>query len=408
MSTETPPAEALRPPPPRLPPPRLPPIAILIVIAGLGPTSLNIFLPSMPGLMRVYDTSYATAQLTLTLYLVGLAVAQLAYGPLSDRFGRRPALLAGLFLYVMGSVACVAAPTIETLIAGRVLQAVGGCSGIVISRAIIRDVFERGRAASVLAYVTMAMVVAPLMAPTIGGFLDDWFGWRAGFVFMVVVGVLTLAACLLLLNETHTPQKETASRRDIWDGVTALLRRRRFHGYAFQVAFNSGVFYSFIAGAPYVVIELLQRSAGEYGLWFAVASAVYMCGNFIAARVSERVGSDRMIAIGTTISLIGVLTLGVFYLNDLVFPATLFGGMSIVAFGNGMSIPNGISGAVSVDPTRAGTASGIAGFSQMAVGAGMSFTVGLLLVDTAAPLVAVMIVSSIAARLFFEWGVRRG
>jgi len=246
------------------------------------------------------------------------------------------------------------------------------------------------------------------MAPTIGGFLDDWFGWRAGFVFMVVVGVLTLAACFLLLNETRTPQKEIASRRDIWDGVAALLRRRRFHGYAFQVAFNSGVFYSFIAGAPYVMIELLQRSAGEYGLWFAVASAVYMCGNFIAARVSERVGSDRMIAIGTTISLIGVFTLGVFYLNDLVFPATLFGGMSIVAFGNGMSIPNGISGAVSVDPSRAGTASGIAGFSQMAVGAGMSFTVGLLLVGTAAPLVVVMIVSSIAARLFFEWGVRRG
>ena len=403
MTTETPPAEA-----PRLPPPRLPPIAILIVIAGLGPTSLSIFLPSMPGLIRVYDTSYATAQLTLTFYLVGLAVAQLAYGPLSDRFGRRPALLTGLFLYVIGSVACVAAPTIETLIAGRVLQAVGGCSGIVISRAIIRDVYERGRAASVLAYVTMAMVVAPMMAPTIGGFLDDWFNWRAGFVFMVFVGVLTLAACFLFLNETHAPQKDTVSRRDIWEGVAALLRRRRFHGYAFQVAFSSGVFYSFIAGAPYVVIELLHRSAGEYGLWFAVTSVVYMGGNFIAARVSERVGSDRMITIGTTISLIGVFTLSVFYLNDLVFAATLFGGMSTVAFGNGMSIPNGVSGAVSVDPTRAGTASGIAGFSQMAVGAGMSFVVGLLLVGTAAPLVVMMIVSAITSRFFFEWGVRRG
>ena len=389
-------------------PPRLPPIAILIVIAGLGPTSLNIFLPSMPGLMRVYDTGYDTAQLTLSFYLVGLGVAQLGYGPLSDRFGRRPALLAGLVLYLVGSVACVAAPTIETLIAGRVLQAVGGCSGIVISRAIIRDVYDRARAASVLAYVTMAMVVAPLMAPTVGGFLDDWFGWRAGFVFMVAVGALTLAACFLLLNETHTPRKGSVPQRGVWEGVTALLGRRRFHGYAFQVAFNSGVFYAFIAGAPYVMIELLHRSAGEYGLWFAVASAVYMLGNLVAGRMSERVGPDRMIAIGTAVSLVGVAVLGAFYLNDMVLPATLFGGMSIVAFGNGMSIPNGISSAVSVDPARAGTASGLSGFSQMAVGAGISYAVGFLLMETAGPLVAVMVFSSVAAWCFFEWGVRRG
>ena len=399
MRAETPRAAA---------PPRLPPIAILVVIAGLGPASLNIFLPSMPGLMRAYDTGYDTAQLTLSFYLAGLGVAQLGYGPLSDRFGRRPALLAGLVLYLAGSVACVAAPTIEALIAGRVLQAVGGCSGIVISRAIIRDVYDRDRAASVLAYVTMAMVVAPLTAPTVGGFLDDWFGWRAGFALMVALGALTLAACFLLLNETHTPRKGSASQRGAWEGVAALLSRRRFHGYAFQVAFNSGVFYAFIAGAPYVMIELLHRSAGEYGLWFAVASAVYMLGNLVAGRMSERVGSDRMIAVGAAISLVGVAALGVFYLSGVMLPATLFSGMSIVAFGNGMSIPNGISGAVSVDPARAGTASGLSGFSQMAVGAGISYAVGFLLMETAGPLVAVMALSSVAAWCFFEWGVRRG
>jgi DHA1 family bicyclomycin/chloramphenicol resistance-like MFS transporter len=389
-------------------PPRLPPLAILIIIAGLGPASLNIFLPSMPGMMRVYDTGYDTVQLTLTFYLVGLAAAQLVYGPLSDRIGRRPALLIGLVLYVIGSLACVAAPTVETLIAGRVLQAVGGCSGIVMSRAIIRDVYDRDRAASILAYVTMAMVVAPLMAPTVGGFLDDCFGWRSGFVLMVIVGILTLAACSLLLNETHRRNRATAPNLELMSGASALLCQRRFHGYAFQVAFNSGVFYSFIAGAPYVMIELLDRTASEYGIWFAVASSAYMVGNFVAARVTERIGSDRMIKLGTTISLTGVFLLGAFYLNGLVLPATLFGCMSIVAFGNGLSIPNGISGAVSVDPIRAGTASGLSGFTQMAIGACLSYLVGFLLSDTAAPLVLMMIISSILARCFFEWGVCRG
>ena len=168
------------------------------------------------------------------------------------------------------------------------------------------------------------------------------------------------------------------------------------------------MFYAFIAGAPYVMIELLHRSAGEYGLWFAVASAFYMLGNLVAGRMSERVGPDRMIAVGTAVSLAGVAALGAFYLGDAVSPATLFGGMSIIAFGNGMSIPNGISGAVSVDPARAGTASGLSGFSQMAIGAGISYAVGFLLTETAGPLVAVMVLSSVVAWCFFEWGVRRG
>tara|TARA_Y100001960_G_scaffold299970_1_gene348622 strand:+ start:1093 stop:2289 length:1197 start_codon:yes stop_codon:yes gene_type:complete len=388
-------------------PPQLPPLAILVVIAGLGPASLNIFLPSMPGMMRVYDTGYDTVQLTLTFYLIGLAVAQLVYGPLSDRIGRRPALLIGLVLYVIGSLVCVVAPTIETLITGRVLQAIGGCSGIVISRAIIRDVYDRGRAASVLAYVTMAMVVAPLMAPTVGGFLDDFFGWRSGFVLMAIVGILTLAACLILLNETHRRNRDTTPNSEVLSAASALLGRRRFYGYAFQVAFNSGVFYSFIAGAPYVMIELLDRTASEYGIWFAVASSFYMAGNFIAARASERIGSDRMIKFGTAISLMGVFAMGAFYLNGLVLPETLFGCMSIVALGNGMSIPNGISGALSVDPIRAGTAAGLSGFSQMAIGASLSYLVGFLLSDTAAPLVLMMMISSVLARCFFEWGVSR-
>lgn len=382
-------------------------MAVLVAMAGLGPASLNMFLPSMPGLQRVFDTSYDTAQLVLTLYVVGLAFAQPVYGPLSDRHGRRPVMLVGLALYLVGTLACLVAPTIELLVAGRLVQAVGGCAGVVLSRAIVRDVYGRERAASVLAYVTMAMVVAPMAAPTVGGFLDDWYGWQASFLVMSAAGALLLAACALFLHETHAPAAAALAGGETWRSFAVLLRRRRFCGYAFQVSFSSGVFYAFITGAPYAMVEIFHRSASEYGLWFAMASVCYMAGNFIAGRTAMRLGSDRLIGVGTGLSLAGVALLGGFLAGGVIAPATLFGAMAVVAFGNGIAIPNALAGAVSVDPGRAGAASGAAGFVQMAVGATVSWSVGAMMAETVLPLVVVMAACSLAARGFYEWGVRR-
>lgn len=386
--------------------PRLPPRLILIVLAGIGPASLNIFLPSMPGLMSFYDTDYSTAQLTLTLYLVGLGVAQLAYGPLSDKFGRRPVVIIGLAIFIFGSAVCCISPSIEVLLAGRFLQAIGGCSGIVISRAIIRDVFNRERAAKALAYVTMAMVVAPLIAPSVGGFLDVYYGWQASFALLVIFGVVILVSCIFTLNETRAPNSANIASNKIWVGIGELLSRRRFYGYSLQVAFNSGVFYAFIAGAPYIMIELLGQSANEYGLWFVFSAGLYMCGNLAAARYTEQIGSDRMIAIGTAISLLGSAIIAVVFFGGLVTPLALFGSMGIVAFGNGINIPNGVSGAVSVIPNRSGAASGLSGFAQMVVGATVSYMVGSCLADSSAPLVMAMVICALIARLSFDWAMR--
>jgi DHA1 family bicyclomycin/chloramphenicol resistance-like MFS transporter len=203
---------------------------ILVAVTATGPLALNILMPSMPGLPAVFGTDYATVQLTLSLYLIGLAGAQLIYGPLSDRYGRRPVLLAGLGVFLLGTLTGALAASISMVIAGRVLQAVGGCAGMVLGRAIVRDLYERDRAASVIAYVTMAMVVAPMLAPLFGGFLDDWLGWRATFWFVAVYGSVVVVFCFLLLGETHRTRLPFPGPAGMLSSYLRLLRSPLFLG----------------------------------------------------------------------------------------------------------------------------------------------------------------------------------
>ena len=365
-------------------------LAILIAVTATGPFALQLFIPSVPGLVTTFGVDYSTAQLTVTLYFVGLAVAQLVYGPLSDRFGRRPVMIGGLALYVLGSVACLFATTIPTIIVGRVLQAVGSCAGMVLSRAIVRDVYDRERSASMLAYITMAMVAAPMLAPVIGGFLDESFGWRAGFWVVGALGVAVLVWTVLGLEETHSPTGKAAGFGDLFSGMAGLITKRAYLGYSIQAACTVSVFFSFLAGAPYVMITILGRPPSEYGLYFLSVSFFYMFGNFIAGRISIRVGTDRMILWGTSIALPPTILFTIAVALDMVTPVTLFATLTIVSIGHAFSIPNGIAGAVSVDPTRAGSASGLTGFMQMTLGSIASYVVGALLTDTAMPLAIVM------------------
>lgn len=370
---------ATRPPLPTQPKPSL---AILIAISAIGPLALNLFVPSMPGLQDSFGIPYATAQLTLTLYLIGLATAQLIYGPVSDRFGRRPTLIAGMWLFVAGSLAAAVAPNVELLIAARLAQAVGGAAGVVLARAIVRDLYGRDKAASVIGYVTMAWVLAPMLAPMVGGLLDQAFDWRAGFWLLAGLGVATALACHAFLHETHHERGAGTGTgpglRGLAEGYARLLRRPRFDAYALTTGFTSSVFFSFLAGAPYVMVEVLGRSPVEYGLWFVLSSFGYMAGNGLAGRFSERLGVERMIAIGTLLALAGAASALGLFLAGVLAPWALFGPMTLVALGNGLAIPNGIAGAVSVDPRLAGTAAGLAGFLQLGLGAATSQSVGFL------------------------------
>lgn len=359
-------------------PPRvLPPFAILVAMSAVGPMALNIFIPSMPGLQKEFGIPYGTAQLTLTLFLIGMAVCQLIYGPLSDRVGRRPMLLGGFAVFVVASILAALAPTIELLIGARLLQALGGAAGIVLARAMVRDVFDRDKAASVISYITMAFVVAPMVAPVLGGFIDRMAGWRLDFWLLAGAGALVLAASWFHLPETHDVRSRGGAA-GLVTGAWHLAGLPRFRSYALTLAFTSTVFFAFLGGAPHIMVDVLKRTPLEYGMWFFMVSSGYMLGNFLSGRYTQRAGIDRMMLMGCIVTMIGGMMCLAAALSGLLMPATLFVPMAFAALGNGLTIPNGTTGAISVDPRLTGAAAGWSGFIQMAFGAAASQLVGSL------------------------------
>jgi DHA1 family bicyclomycin/chloramphenicol resistance-like MFS transporter len=372
-------------------------IALLIAVSAVSPLGINMYLPSMPGMARALGVNFTTIQLTLSLYLGAMALGQLVIGPLSDRFGRRPVLLIGLLTFVAGSLICLSAQSIGVLIFGRIIQAIGGCAGITLSRAIVRDLYGRNQVASMIAYITMGMAVAPMIAPTIGGILETFFGWRASFAFLMVFGGLALVFAYWRLLETNQRRAGGETARELIQGYGSLLQSRQFWGYTLVTSFVSAMFFAFLAGAPYVMVELLGRSPAEYGFYFAMVPCGYMIGNFATGRVAGTMGPNRMILAGTLLSLASIAAMAALIGAGLLSPVALFGPMLFIGVANGLVLPSGIAGAVSVRPDLAGAASGLSGSFQIGFGALVAPIVGAALGATVWPLVAVMTICSLLA-----------
>lgn len=387
-----------------------PSLFILIAMSAIGPIALNIFIPSMPGLQAEFATDYGTVQLTLTFYLASLAVSQLFLGPISDRFGRRPVFLGGMVVYVAASLACIFASSIEQLIIGRIFQAAGGCAGIVLARAIVRDVYERDQAASMIGYVTMAMVVAPMLAPAIGGVLDEWAGWQSGFYLVSLLGCCLLVLAWHQLPETNQTRAVSAGFVRLARNCGALMREPLFLGYALNSAFGSCVFFSFLAGAPFVMTDIMGRTPAEYGVYFIMVSIGYMFGNFLSGRFAQRAGVDRMVTTGTLLALGGLGVLIALTWADIQEPYAVFGPMALVAISNGLTIPSATAGAISVRPDITGSGAGLSGFFQIGLGALATLVVGALHDGTRLPMVTVMVASGVIAAGFLcltLWASRR-
>ncbi len=376
-------------------------IALLIAVSAVSPLGINMYLPSMPGMARALGVDFTTIQLTLSLYLGAMAVGQLIIGPLSDRFGRRPVLLIGLLTFVAGSAICLLAQSIGVLIFGRIVQAIGGCAGITLSRAIVRDLYGRNQVASMIAYVTMGMAVAPMIAPTIGGVLDTFFGWRASFAFLIGFGGLALVFAYWRLGETNHGRGSGEAASELLQGYGSLFRSRQFWGYTLVTSFVSAMFFAFLAGAPYVMIELLGRSPAEYGFYFAMVPCGYMLGNYATGRIAGTKGPNRMILAGTLLSLTSIAAMAALIAAGFLVPVALFGPMLFIGVANGLVLPSGIAGAVSVRPDLAGAASGLSGSFQIGFGALVAPIVGAALGSTVWPLIAIMATCSCLAIVSF-------
>lgn len=346
--------------------------------------------PATPGLSRALGVDYATVQLTLTIYLVTVAATQLFVGPISDRIGRRPVILAGAALFLMGSLLGAVADGIETLLVARAIQAAGGGTCFALARAVVRDTASKDESASLIGYITMAMVVSPMIAPLFGGFLDESFGWRAIFVATAILAAGVGVAAALLLFET-APRGAASSMLATIRGFPALLGDRVFIAYTAALSFTSAAFFGFIAGAPFVVVETMGRTADVYGAYFILSAGGYMLGNFLTGRFGRRIGTERLVLWGTGFSVLSTgIALGFALVGPWV-PATLFLPLMLNAVANGLTIPGATAAALSVRPNLAGTAAGLAGAAQLGTGALAAFVVGDLVVRWAPALVVIML-----------------
>jgi DHA1 family bicyclomycin/chloramphenicol resistance-like MFS transporter len=381
-------------------PERRPPVLALIAISALSPFAINSVVPSIPAIGAAFGAEYGRVQLVLSAFLASIAISQIFIGPISDRFGRRPVLLVGFFVFVLASVASPFAPSVEALIAIRVLQGASGCVGIVLGRAIIRDLYDRRQAASMLGYVTMGLAMAPMVAPTVGGLLQELSGWTAIFWLMAALGVACLLVAWFLIPETNLAPAASLNFRTILSDFGTLVRRRDFLLFTANSSLTTGVFFSFLGGAPYVAERILELRPSVYGLWFAILPIGYACGSFLAGRFTERFGVPTMIMAGSALQFLAVLVLLVLNLAGFSGAGALFVPMAVSGLANGIALPSAISGAISVRPEIAGAASGLSGAVQLATGALLSVLASALLTgDSALPMLAVMIAAAALALL---------
>ncbi len=361
---------------------------------ALLPLSTDLFLASLPGIRAQFDVTVSQAQLTLSVFLAGFAVSQLVYGPLSDRFGRRPVLLGGVTIYVAATVLCFSAQTIDGLIAARFFQAVGACAGAVIGRAIIRDTYGAAGSARMLGYITAGTAATPIFGPMIGSLMTVTLGWRANFVLLALVSAALLAATSLRLPESNLARDPNAtSPRHLLANYVAILRNRRFVGYALCVGFSYAAIFAYISGSPFVLIDVLGVPPQYFGFLFGGTVISYIVSNILLGRLVQRTGVDRLLGIGAALAALGGTVMAVLAYAGVQSVAAVLGPMMLVLFATGFTMPGSTAGAIGQFTRMAGAASSVVGFTQMAIGACAGIVVGRLHDGTTWPMAAAICVA---------------
>ena len=342
-----------------------PHIVTLILIAGISALNMSIFLPSLMVMTDYFQTDYATMQFSLSGYLAMTAVLQIFIGPVSDKIGRRPVVIGSMMIFVLASIGTYFATSITVFLVFRMLQA-AVATGLVLSRAVVRDMVPQNQAASMIGYVTMGMALVPMLGPMIGGALDELFGWHATFLFLTICGVGVLAISYFDQGETLTDGG--MSFHDQLRSYPELFASPRFWGYALCAAFASGAFFALLGGASFIAGTVFGLSPLWSGIALGAPAIGYAMGNFLSGRYSVRFGINRMAIVGTAIIIAGLGTSLALGLVGIQHPLIFFGFSSFLGLGNGIALPNVTAGLLSVRPHLAGTASGLG--SALMVGGG--------------------------------------
>ena len=380
-------------------------IILLAAVSALGPVGMQILLPALPVIKQKFYVTNDVAQLTLSLSMLAIAIGTLVYGPLSDKFGRKRVMLVGIVITIFGSIVCFVADSIMLLISGRFIQAFGGAVGLVLARAIVRDVYGPEEAARVIATLVMVMVVLPMMSPALGGELMQRFGFESVFIVIAFASAIAFVFLFLWLPETLAKPVPFEGVKSMLMTFSELFASRVFCGYAFCVTFVSVVFFSFISAAPEIMVSVLKRPPTEYGYYFIMIPAGFMTGNYVARHYGRTISIDNMIAIGASIGVFGIVLALLLQTLGMSSPVALFLPIALAVFGNGITLPNAQAAAINEFPEYAGTASGLTGFLQMAVSSVAAQAVALIFNGTVYPLLGLMLVASIISLLIFRWGV---
>jgi DHA1 family bicyclomycin/chloramphenicol resistance-like MFS transporter len=368
--------------------------AALALVALITPLAVHLFLPVIPAVKAALAISDALAQLTFSIALFGMAFATLAYGSLSDRYGRRPVLLSGLALFLAGSTLSLLAQDAVMLVVGRLVQAIGAGCAMTLVRTIARDAYSAEHLVKAIAYLTMFYTLGPMVSPFIGGVLIDTLGWRSVFGFAIVTGAVITICAHAAIHETRPPVL-SGSADGVIESYGALFGRLRFTAFVLQSGFSTGAFMTVASASSSLMTELLQRPAAEFGLYFMVFPIGFFLGNLVSSRVGNRVATETMVLFGSLVSISAVTALAAAMSAGFIVPLAFFLPGFFITMAQGIALPYAQVGAMAEVPRFAGTASGIGVFMQHFCGAVFAQLYGQFADGTPQPMVLITLICGV-------------